>query len=368
MRNPLFGTVGLYNRLLKHVMSTGRLIGLTFSMMVAGQATAQQQPVELTGAMVNAVNVFLNSLSDTQRDAVSYDFDDEERLNWHFIPRPRNGLSFNDMNDAQRAQADALLATFLGETGYRKVGQIRSLEDVLKAIEINGRFVRDPMAYYLTVFGQPSLGGTWAFRLEGHHIAFNWTFVSGSGLASTPQFFGSNPAQVRGGSLDGLRVLAREEDLGLELVGSLTTSQQAEAILELAVPGDILTGAQGEIGPLENTGIAWDALDSAQQLTLMNLIEEVAAAQPAGIRDARMTRVRTDREQIRFTWIGGTDSGAGNYWRIQGSDFLIEYDKTQNDANHIHLVWRDFDRDFGRDLLRMHYDAVAAEFGAGHRH
>ena len=225
-----------------------------------------------------------------------------------------------------------------------------------------------PMPTFLTVFGEPTLSGTWAFRFEGHHIALNWTFVEGSGIASSPQFFGSNPAQVRSGPRAGLRVLAAEEDLARQLVVSLDTAQQSQAILDRDVPRDIFTAAEVEVDPFESTGVSYGNLSSAQQLNLMNLIEEVADAQPDAVSAARMAQVRSGRDAIRFTWIGGTGDTDAHYWRVQGNDFLIEYDKTQNEANHIHLVWRDFDGDFGRDLIRLHYDAVAARFGPGHHH
>lgn len=330
--------------------------------------SAQQATITLTQEMVSSVDAFLNGLSTQQRDTATYGFNDEERLNWHFIPRSRNGLSFNDMNEAQRELADRTMSTFLSARGYDRISRIRSLESVLKEIEVNGRFVRDPDAYFLTVFGEPSLDGTWAFRFEGHHIALNWTFVEGNGIASSPQFFGSNPAQVRSGPRAGLRVFAAEEDLARQLVISMNAMQQQQAILEVEVPRDIFTAAEDEVTPFETTGIAFGNLNSNQQLNLMDLIEEVAGAQPDAVTAARMLQVRNGRDDIRFTWIGGTGDADAHYWRVQGNDFLIEYDKTQNDANHIHLVWRDFDGDFGRDLIRLHYDTVAAQFGPGHRH
>jgi len=331
-------------------------------------AAAQQATISLTGDMVSSVSAFLNGLSADQRTTANYSFDDQERLNWHFIPRSRNGLSINDMSDSQRELARQVLATFLSARGYQKVSQIRSLESVLAEIEVNGRFVRDPDAYFFTVFGEPSLNGTWAFRFEGHHIALNWTFVEGSGIASSPQFFGSNPAEVRSGPRAGLRVLAAEEDLARQLAVSLDASQRDQAVLSVEVPRDIFTAAEVEIEPFESTGIAYGNLNSAQQLNLMNLIEEVANAQPDAVTAARMAQVRSGRDAIRVTWIGGTGNADAHYWRVQGEDFLIEYDKTQNNANHIHLVWRDFNGDFGRDLIRLHYDAVAARFGPGHNH
>jgi hypothetical protein len=240
---------------------------------------------------------------------------------------------------------------------------------VLAEIEVNGRFDRDPELYFITVFGTPGLDNNWALRYEGHHLAYNWTFVRGVGIASSPQFFGSNPAEVKAGEKIGTRVLAAEEDIGRELVNSLNLSQQAKAVLQVEVPRDIFTAAEQEISPLENSGISYSELDSQQKRTLLSLVEELASMQPEAIAQLRMDSIRSaGLDGIKFTWIGGMERGDPHYYRLQGSNFLIEYDNTQNNANHIHLVWRDFVGDFGRDLIRMHYQAIASEFGSGHNH
>lgn len=324
---------------------------------------------ELTQQMLDISTRFLSSLDPDQQKLAQYAFDDEERLNWHFIPRTRNGIPLKALNQEQRAHAMALLQSFFGARGLAKSESIRGLENVLAAIEQNGPFVRDPELYYLTVFGTPSLEGDWALRYEGHHQALNWTFIGGTGIASTPQFFGSNPAEVRQGPQQGLRVLAAEEDFARELVTSLSAEQLEMALLAGAAPNDIFTGAQKEISALAPEGIRYDALNSGQQQQLLRLIEEVASTQPAVLAEQRMAEINeAGLDAITFAWIGSLERGDPHYYRVQGSGFLIEYDNTQNEANHIHLVWRDFEGDFGRDLIRMHYDAVAAEHGAGHQH
>ena len=200
-------------------------------------------------------------------------------------------------------------------------------------------------------------------------MAYNWTFVRGLGIASSPQFFGSNPAEVRAGDQIGTRVLSEEEDIARDLVKSLNTQQISRAILDEEAPRDIFTAAEQEIGPLEDYGITYADLDSQQKRMLVSLIEELAFTQPEPIAEERMNTIREEGlDGIKFAWIGGTERGDAHYYRVQGPGFLIEYDNTQNNANHIHLVWRDFTGDFGRDLIRMHYNAVAAEFGPGHNH
>lgn len=332
-------------------------------------ANAQQARIDLTQEMVEATNAFVSSLSVQQRNNGIYTFEDEERFNWHFIPRDRKGVPFRSMNDSQRAAAQNVLQTFFSAKGYQRAEAVRSLESVLAEIEVNGRFDRDPELYFLTIFGTPGLDSNWALRYEGHHLAYNWTFVSGMGIASSPQFFGSNPAEVRSGEKIGTRVLSVEEDLGRDLVSALSADQKKMAILDLEVPGDIFTAAEREITRLENSGISYSELNSRQKRMLIALIDELASMQSEVIAEARMASIRSEGlEDIKFAWIGGIERGDPHYYRVQGSGFLIEYDNTQNNANHIHLVWRDFTGDFGRDLIRMHYQAAANGFGATHNH
>ena len=332
-------------------------------------ASAQQARIDLTQEMVEATNAFVSSLSVQQRNNGIYTFEDEERFNWHFIPRDRKGVPFRSMSDSQRAAAQNVLQTFFSAKGYQRAEAVRSLESVLAEIEVNGRFDRDPELYFLTIFGTPGLDSNWALRYEGHHLAYNWTFVSGMGIASSPQFFGSNPAEVRSGEKIGTRVLSVEEDLGRDLVSALSADQKKMAILDLEVPGDIFTAAEREITRLENSGISYSELNSRQKRMLIALIDELASMQSEVIAEARMASIRSEGlEDIKFAWIGGIERGDPHYYRVQGSGFLIEYDNTQNNANHIHLVWRDFTGDFGRDLIRMHYQAAANGFGATHNH
>jgi hypothetical protein len=70
-----------------------------------------------------------------------------------------------------------------------------------------------------------------------------------------------------------------------------------------------------------------------------------------------MNNIRAEEfNAIRFGWAGSTKAGKPHYYRIQGKSFLVEFDNVQNGANHIHTVWRDFNGDFGRDLIKEHYE------------
>jgi hypothetical protein len=161
---------------------------------------------------------------------------------------------------------------------------------------------------------------------------------------------------VKDGPRKGLRTLAREEDLARELLLSLDAKQKAAAVIDPTAPKDILTYNKRKVDPAAPKGIAGARLTKKQQDTLMALIEEYAGNMPEELAAARMEAARkAGMDKIHFAWAGGPDRGQGHYYLVQAPTFLIEYDNTQNDANHIHSVWRDFRGDFGDDLLAQHY-------------
>lgn len=309
--------------------------------------------------LVDATQNFLASLSPEQVSQVTFDFDDEERFNWHFIPRERNGLPLREMEPHQQALAHAMMASVLGYRGVMKATTIMSLEQVLSEIEgPNGRFNRDPEGYFFSIFGSPSVEATWAWRLEGHHLAVNVTMSGGKILASTPAFMGSNPAEVRSGPREGLRALGAEEDRGRELFTSLQAVKREAALLEGNVPGDIITGNSREASLAGMAGIAASELDASQQAMLRAVIGEYTNRMPPEV----ASRVVADMEaagfgNVRFAWSGTAEVGAPHYYRVQGPTLLIEYDNTQNQANHVHSVFRDLTHDWGEDVLRAHYEA-----------
>ena len=322
--------------------------------VLLGTITFSQQPAGPASAMAEAAARFLDTLNDEQEAAVRFPFDGEDRFDWHFIPRERKGVSLKMMTGSQRAAALDLVRTGLSEEGFTKSEVIRQLEQIL--YEQEGRDIRDPDLYFFMIFGEPGDGNTWGWRYEGHHISQNWTIVDGGAIAATPQFFGSNPAEVRGGPRQGLRVLGSEEDQARDLLASLNDEQRKAAKLSDEAPSDILTRAQQRVTLLEDFGVAHKDLDADQQAALWSIIEEYATAQPGPVADERLAEVRdAGLDGIRFVWMGGEAQGEPHYYRIQGPTFLIEYDNTQGNANHVHSVWRDFAGDFGRDLLAEHY-------------
>ena len=315
---------------------------------------------DVAKGMADAATKFLGALEADQKGKAAFELKDEERFNWHYIPKDRKGLALKEMKPEQRKLAHALLLSGLSDHGYRKVTNIISLELILQDMEGAGRrFPRDPELYYFSVFGKPGPKETWGWRVEGHHLSVNFTIAKGEFVAGTPSFFGSNPGEVRQGPRKGLRALAEEEDLGRELVKALTSEQRKTAIFSETAPKEIITEAKRRVEPLEKAGITADKLDKDQRAMLVKLIEAyVNRYRPELAQDDLKKIKQAGVEKISFAWAGGVEKGEGHYYRVQGPTFLLEYDNTQNNNNHIHAVWRDFQNDFGEDLLRKHYSEV----------
>jgi hypothetical protein len=260
-----------------------------------------------------------------------------------------------EMSAAQRERAHDLLRAGLSQRGYLTANQVMELEDVLQALEGGGRLARDRDQYLFSIFGTPSTDGTWGWRFEGHHISLHFTIVGGATAVGSPAFVGANPAEVREGPQRGRRVLGDREDAARALVQSLDDARLERALIAVEAPRDILTGNAVEVDPLSPVGIEASALTAEQRGLLMELIDVYIGLMADDIAGQRMQRLMTsDTGRITFAWAGSIEPGEPHYYRVQGPTFLVEYDNTQNEANHIHSVWRDFDGDFGRDLLREH--------------
>jgi hypothetical protein len=268
-------------------------------------------------------------------------------------------VPLKQLGDEQRKLAHAFLQTGLSQRGYMKATSIMQLELILRELEHGRGPLRDPDMYFFTVFGTPAQKTPWGWRVEGHHLSLNFTVVDGAMIASSPSFFGSNPAEVRQGPHQGMRILAAEEDLARELLRSLDEQQRARATIDAIAPKDIITFADKKANPLTPAGLAAGEMAVRQTELLQRLLQEYISAMPADIAAERLEKLhRAGWEKIYFAWAGSAEPRQPHYYRVQGPTFLIEYDNTQNDANHIHTVWRDFDGDFGRDLLREHYKST----------
>jgi hypothetical protein len=335
--------------------------------IVAGTVISAQRS---SSAMANAATAFLKSLSPEQKQKAVFPFNSDERLHWNFIPTeafPRNGLLLREMNESQQKLAHALLKTALSQRGYMTAAAIMDLETTLGDIERQARqagqaaesMERAPLKYYFSVFGTPSTTESWGWRVEGHHVSLHFTVAKGTIVASSPSFFGSNPAEVMEGPKKGLRILADQEDTARSLVMALDSSQRSKAIIQNVALNEIVTTNKLDITPLSPVGLTADAMNPQQREMLMKVIDvymSKMADDIAADRNAKIQKAGVDK--IAFAWAGETERGKKHYYRIQGPTFLIEHDNSQNNGNHIHSVWRDFNGDFGRDLLREHIAAV----------
>ena len=314
-----------------------------------------------SSSMATAAERFLASLTPEQRQQATFAFDSAERLRWHFVPQfERNGLTLKAMTEPQRKLAHDLLKSGLSERGYSTYSQIIQLENILKAAEKGSGPIRDPENYRFSVFGTPSAKGTWGWRVEFHHVSLHFSVVNGTAISSTPSFAGANPAEVKDGPQKGQRTLGMLEDSGRALVTALDQAQRKFAIFNTVALNDIVTGNALDINPLSPEGIKASAMTAAQRDLLMKVIDSYAGLMAPDIAADRLAKIKiAGVENMTFAWAGSIERGQKHYYRVQGPTFLIEFDNTQNDGNHVHSVWRDFRGDFGRDLLRDHLRASA---------
>jgi hypothetical protein len=327
-----------------------------------GDEATKRASKEMAQAALN----FWAGLTPELQAKCSFPFDSDERFNWHFIPRERKGLTWNEMDSGQQALAHAFLASGLSNRAYAQAETIMSLDQILKEMENGKGPKRDPGNYAFSVFGTPSEKGTWGWRFEGHHLAMTFTIVDGHAVAG-PVFFGTNPAEVLQGPRKGLRVLAAEEDLGREMIKSLTPEQQKVAIYDEKSPNEIITANSRKADPGAPVGVKAGDLSPASQKLLMTLVENYAYRLRNEMADEDLAKIaKAGFKEIRFAWAGGIEPGQPHYYRIHGPTFLVEFDNTQNNANHIHTVWRDSANDFGEDLLKAHYDKEKSLPAHGH--
>ncbi len=338
------------------VRAAAALTILLLAQLAVGLATERS-----AGAMATAAQAFLAGLGPEQRAVAAFDYAADERRRWHFIPNemfPRKGLALRAMSDGQQAAAHALMKTALSQKGYLTATAIIQLEDTLRAVERSQRFARSPLDYQFSVFGTPGGRAPWGWRVEGHHLSLHFSVANGHVTATAPTFTGANPAEVAGGAAKGQRVLAPLEDTGRALLAALTADQRVAATIATGAPTDIVSGNKHDIGPLTPAGLAAAAMTPAQKAALTAVITAYASLLAADLAADRMGRIEAaGLDRVTFAWAGPIEKGAKHYYRVQGPTFLIEYDNTQNDGNHIHAVWRDFGRDFGPDVLREHIRA-----------
>jgi hypothetical protein len=312
----------------------------------------------LVTVMRAAAAALADALDADARASLTTTLDDPAYRQWRYLPGPRDGALLADMTDAQRGLAFALLDTGCGAASRDTARAVIYLDIVRR--ELGGG---DPQPgddrFWWRVIGDPANDEAWAWRVNGHHLAVHVTVVRDQ-VTVTPSFFGSEPATVLSGPRAGLRVLTAEEDLARDLLESLDDDQRTVAVTSDAAPDDILTRNDPVAdASVISGGIAHADLRPDQQQRLAALVQHYFGRTPeVAARDAWDRATRAGLDEVRFAWAGGPGRGERHYYSVLGPTFLLEYDNTQDDANHIHSVWRDLREDFGGDLLAAHYAAA----------
>src|SRR5262245_29867160 len=289
-----------------------------------------------------------------------YLFQDAERGNFHFFPVARRGVPLKQLKEGQRHLALALMSATLSHAGTQKVLTVMSLGDYLKETDKMPNLHRDSDQYHVTIFGTPSADGTWGYRFEGFHLSLNVTIVRGRWISVTPSFIGAIPATVPDGPRKGLQVLEQETELGRALAQSLTAEQRKVGFGKIPdflteTVGGFVTGNKRKLERGKPRGLAASGMTVEQRDLLMKLVRVHVGRIRKELADQDLARIaRAGTEKIHFQWAGGPKAGEPHHYLIQGPTFLIEYDNTQDEANHVHCIYRDFDNDFG-DAMVEHY-------------
>ena len=320
--------------------------------------TVQSTHAAAVSQMTEACSNFLNSLNSDQKAKTVYSYLDGERIFWYYPPLNRHGLPLREMDAKQRQLAYAVMASGLTDKSYEQAKLIIEHEDILGPLEVEQdkvTFLRDTERYYFTIFGEPGGSDPWGWRVEGHHVCLNYSIWNDKVIAVTPFFFGANPAEVRKGPKNGLRILGDREDLAFELMESLDAGQQSKAIIYDEAPLDILTYNSSKVSLPREEGLPASRMSGTQQEMLMALVTLYVSQVRSDVAQERLDAFKTNGiDGIHLAWAGPVDKSKAHYYRLHGGDFLVEFDNRQDGANHIHSVYRDVENDFASDVLRQH--------------
>ena len=337
-------------------------------------------PIKSTGVSTKpvreAAEQFLASLTAEQRGKTKYPVDDSEWRKWNNVHRyTRQGVSFKEMSDEQKSRAYALLGAALSARGLEKSRNIMRLNEHLG--ELTKRFDEyGEGLYHLTVMGEPSDTQPWGWQLDGHHLIINY-FILRDQVVMTPAFMGSEPIHAESGKYAGTTVLQDEQNKGLALMQALTPEQQMKARLQPEkTANNALAQAFRDNLVLDHAGIPGRDLTPPQRELLMGVVGEYVGNMAPGHARVRMEEVRKHIDGTFFAWIGPSDPNAVFYYRIQSPVILIEFDHQTPVAldgprvpgrRHIHTVVRTPNgNDYGKDLLRQHYEAHKSDKAHGH--
>jgi hypothetical protein len=331
-----------------------------------------------TAPMKAAAERFLGGLSPAQREAASFAANDIEWRMWHNVHRAeRQGVSFEDMSDTQRALAVGLMSASLSAEGVAEAVDIMNLNGHLAELLPDRAEEYGQHKYWVTVMGEPSLTEPWGWQLDGHHLVINY-FVLGDQVVMTPTFMGSEPVVARSGRWAGTAVLMGKQDRGLAFMQSLTAGQQgvARANVEKGRSHNQAQAFRDNL-VLPYEGLRGDALTAEQRSELLDVIEEYVGVMDEGHARVRMSEVEAHLDETYFHWIGEVGPEAAFYYRIHSPVILIEFDhqgpialsgdRQVASRDHIHTVVRTPNgNDYGKDLLRQHYEAHANDPSHGH--
>jgi hypothetical protein len=347
-----------------------------------GSAVRGLFPIRATGVSTApvraAAETFLAALTAEQRGKTKFAADDVEWRQWNNVHRAtRQGVSFQELSEAQRAAAYGLLRASLSVRGFEKSTAVMRLNGHLAELVNNFEEYGEHL-YWLTVMGEPAGEGPWGWQLDGHHLVINY-FVLGDQVVMTPTFMGSEPVSAETGRYAGTSVLAEEQDRGLALMRSLGPEQRAKATLQ---PEKTRNHAQAQARQdnlvLPYEGLRGSELSEPQRALLLDVVAEYVNNMPPGHAKVRMDEVRAHLDDTWFAWIGGTGADDVFYYRVHSPVILIEFDHQspvalgQRDSpptrRHVHTVVRTPNgNDYGKDLLRQHYEAHRDDPAHGHR-
>jgi hypothetical protein len=311
----------------------------------------QKARVRSASAMTAACQAFLKTLDESQAKRCRFAFADKERVNWHFIPRVRKGLPVKDLEGAPLRAALGLLRSGLSEAGYDQSLNVMSLEEVLYLLEggdrTSRRNNRDPRKYYISIFGNPGVKGSWGWRFEGHHLSLNYTFVDGKLASTTPEFYGANPGTIDAGKGRQIRVLGPEEDLARSILTTCTPAQEKVVWRSKEAPDDLRGGGVAQPETTDPVGLPVSKMSDGQKKLMQTLLSEYLKNMPGDVERQRRGEInKAGIQNIYFAWWGSEKQNERHYYRVQGPTFLIEYNNTQNSANHVHSIWRNLAGDF----------------------
>ncbi len=357
-------------------MRSSRLVALASAMAVV--ATIALRPTDAiaqaksAAAITQAANAFVASLTPEQKTKAMISFDDAERFVWQESPGPRAGVVLRDLSEAQRKVALNLLKVSVGDGGYQRIEASRARETVLSAQQKTpeGQALRHPDLFYVGIFGTPSTTNPWGWTFEGHHISTHFT-IHGNQVSTTPMFLGSQPNDLPAAKLEGTalaaaqkippalagRILGPEEDKARALVQSLDAKQRGMTVFSRTErrDADMLSGINTRrVTPLSSPGLPARQMNAKQKALLVALVEEYLTRMPADVAADRRRRLLEGAalDDTTFQWDGSTDPGQAHAYIVQGSTFLIEYAQNRgNSVGHVHTIWRDFNGDFGTDIV-----------------